>query len=96
VQLGTLLLVVSHALPQPPQLLVVVIEVSQPLVFGAAVLQSAYPLAQPPRYVQEPPTHCAPALVSVSQALPHPPQLVGVVVGVSQPSRSGAAALQSA
>ena len=40
------LCVESHARPHVPQLFVVVIGVSQPLVSGGVVLQSAYPDAQ--------------------------------------------------
>jgi hypothetical protein len=40
--------VVSHALPHPAQLLMVVIGVSQPLMSGAVVLQLAKPARHEP------------------------------------------------
>jgi hypothetical protein len=84
---------VLHA-AHPPQCDVVSVAVSQPLVSGAALSQSAYPDEQF-AYVQVAPLHMAPVLVAVSQAA-HPPQWDGVFVGVSQPLVLGAAWLQSA
>jgi hypothetical protein len=84
----------SHAAPHALQLLVVVVGVSQPLVSGGAVLQSAQPGSQP-EYTQLVPLHDAPTLWVVSQVSPHAPQFVALV-GVSHPSRSGGAVMQSA
>jgi hypothetical protein len=76
--------VVSHTRLQPLQLDVVVVAVSQPLVSGAAVLQLANPALQL-EYVQVVPLHAALLLLTVSHALPQPPQFVIVLVGVSHP-----------
>jgi hypothetical protein len=46
-QVAPLLFTVSHTLPQPPQFSVVFVCVSQPLVSGAVVTQSAKPALQP-------------------------------------------------
>ena len=68
-------LVMLHATPHAPQLVVVVVEVSHPLVSGAAVLQSAKPGAQL-EYEHVVPLHVGPTLREVSQTLPQPPQVV--------------------
>jgi hypothetical protein len=81
-----------HALPQPPQFVVVVVGVSQPPVFGAAVTQSPHPAL----HVYE---HVVPLQLGVpcvvSHALPQPPQSAVVVVGVLQPTKFGAVVTQS-
>jgi hypothetical protein len=46
-QLAPALVTVSHAAAHAPQFDVVFVGVSQPLTFGAAVLQSPYPPTQP-------------------------------------------------
>jgi hypothetical protein len=84
----------SHAAPHALQLAGVVVGVSQPLVSGGAVLQSAQPVSQP-EYTQAVPLHEAPLLWVVSHVSPQAPQFVALVE-VSQPSRSGAVVLQSA
>ena len=65
----------------------VLVGVSHPFVFGAVVMQSAH--APVHAYA-----HVAPLQLAVpcvwSHALPHPPQLVIVVVAVSHPFVSGA------
>jgi hypothetical protein len=94
VQVGVPVLV-SQAFPQPPQLVGVVVAVSQPSRSGAAFVQSAQPAAQP-WYWQVVPLQVGEWLVVVSQTLPQPAQLVGVVVAVSHPFRSGAVVWQSA
>jgi hypothetical protein len=74
-------LLVLHLLPQPPQLLVVVIGVSQPF----AMLPSQ--LAKPASHwiVQVDPTQVATALAWLHFS-PHAPQLFGsFVVSISQP-----------
>src|SRR4051812_13770125 len=96
VQLAPTLLVVSHLLLQPAQFVIVVSAVSQPLVFGAVLLQSPKPGAQPEYEHVVAPRQTGPTLLLVSQATPHAPQLVVVLIGVSQPSRSGAVLSQSA
>jgi hypothetical protein len=93
-QLSPVLWSVSHAFPQPAQFEVVVVGVSQPSVFGAVLLQSAKPVSQPV-YVHVVPLQPAPWLCFVSHAAPQAVQLVTVVIFVSQPSVSGAAASQS-
>jgi hypothetical protein len=95
VQAAPLLLSVSQTLPHPAQFAVVVVDVEQPPVLGGAGLQSAKPGLQP-LYWHELPLQVAPWLCVVSQTLPHPAQLIVVVVAVSQPFTSGAARLQSA
>jgi hypothetical protein len=70
--------------PQAPQLVTVVRSLSQPLVLGAAMLQSPKPGLQPV-YVQAPPTQLAPVEWTVSQAAPHAPQFVMLLSCVSQP-----------
>jgi hypothetical protein len=82
-----------HALPQPPQLVVVLVGVSQPPVLGAVVTQSAQPAEHAYEHVV--PLHEGVPRV-VSHALPQPPQLAVVVVGVSQPTKFGASVTQSA
>jgi hypothetical protein len=89
------LCVVSHVTPQPLQLVVVFVCVSQPSVSGAVLVQSAHPGEQL-AYEQVVPLHVAPPLCSVSHAAPQAPQLVVVMVAVSQPSGSGAVFVQSA
>jgi hypothetical protein len=62
---------IVHSLPQPPQSLIVLRLVSQPV--AAILSQSSYPplqVAMP----QLPPTHAAVALLSM-QAMPQAPQL---------------------
>jgi hypothetical protein len=84
---------VSGAVPPsvtPPQ----VPCVSQPLVLGAVVEQSAHPTAQPVKW-HVVPSQVAPTLCWVSQTRPHAPQLVMLVVHDSHPSVSGAPLLQS-
>lgn len=88
------LLVVSQTLPQPPQFVVVVIDVSHPLVFAPALSQSPKPALQ--TYPQAPAVHVALDAFVVSQVLPQPPQFSVVVVDVSHPLVSGAVALQFA
>jgi hypothetical protein len=87
--------VVSHASPHAPQLVIVFVGVSQPLVSGAVVLQSAQP-AEHPVYLHVVPSHVAPVLWVVSQVRPHALQFDVVSVCVSQPSESGAVLVQSA
>jgi hypothetical protein len=91
-QVAPLLLVVSHAFPQPPQSVVVLVGVSQPLTFGALVTQSA----NPPAHVYE---HVVPLQVAVpcavSQTFPHPPQLDVELRAVSQPLVFGTVLMQS-
>jgi hypothetical protein len=86
---------VLHAAVHEPQLAVDESDDSQPLVLGAVVTQSAKPFAHPV-YVQLPPEQPAPVLVLVSHARPHAPQLLAVVICVSQPFVSGGVVLQSA
>jgi hypothetical protein len=45
-QVAPMLCVVSHTLAHAPQLEVDVVELSQPLVFGAVLSQSCHPAAQ--------------------------------------------------
>jgi hypothetical protein len=85
----------SHVSPQPLQLVVVLVAVSQPFVFGGVWLQSAYPDWHAV-YSQSPLTHDAPRLCTVSHVCPHAPHVVVEPVNVSQPSASGAVVLQSA
>src|SRR5438477_501771 len=87
-QAAPLLCVVSQTFPQPAQFVTLCSDVSQPLTFGAAALQSPYPGAQP-AYTQPPSPQAAPALCVVSQTLPQPVQFSAVSIRVSQPSRSG-------
>lgn len=70
-----------HPTPQPPQFIVVVIEVSQP--FAAVPSQSAKPALQAPR-AQEPAVQRAVAL-GYEHTRPHIPQLLTVPRLVSQP-----------
>jgi hypothetical protein len=90
------LLVVSHAAPHAPQLLVVSVGVSQPFVSGGVVLQSAKP-ALHPVYTHVPATHDAPRLFVVSHVCPHAPQLLAEPpTNVSQPLVSAPLVSQSA
>jgi hypothetical protein len=86
---------VLHALLQPPHVAVEESDDSHPFVLGAVLVQSAKPDWQPV-YWQLPPEQLAPVLVFVSHERPHTPQLVGVVVCVSQPFVSGGVVLQLA
>jgi hypothetical protein len=89
----------SHARPQAPQLLVVVICVSQPLVSGGVVLQLAYPDPQLVYLQVAPPVpiwQVAPLLCVVSQAIPHALHVADIGTFVSQPLVSGAVVSQSA
>jgi hypothetical protein len=94
-QLAPVLCIVSQALPQPAQSVVVFVGVEQPAVFGGVGLQSAKPGSQPV-YEQVELVQDAPMLCVVSHVSPHAPQFIAPPVGVSQPSRSGAVVLQSA
>jgi hypothetical protein len=94
VQLDGVLCTVSHALPHAPQSVVVVVDVSQPSVFGGPALQSAK-LGLQLEYLQVVPSQLGPFEWSVSHLLPHPAQFVIVFVGVSQPSRSAPVVTQS-
>jgi hypothetical protein len=94
-QVGPTLWDVSHTLPQPPQLVVLVRLVSQPLVSGATLSQLAKPGSQLV-YSHEVPLQEAPTLCIVSHASPQPEQFVVVVVGVEQPAVLGGVGLQSA
>ena len=85
----------SHALPQPAQLVVVLVGVEQPAVLGGVGLQSAKPGSQPV-YEHVELVQLAPTLCMVSHVSPHAPQFMAPPVAVSHPSRSGAAVLQSA
>jgi hypothetical protein len=89
------LCVVSHVWPQAPQLAAPPMVVSHPSTSGGMVLQSAKPVAHP-EYWQLVPSQVAPVLWAVSHAALHAPQLLVVLVGVSQPSRFGAVVSQSA
>jgi hypothetical protein len=82
--------------PQPPQWNTEVAEsVSQPSVLAPMALQSARPGAQ--LYEHIPPSQLRPRLSKpVLHASPHPPQLLAVLVLVSQPARLGATVKQSA
>jgi hypothetical protein len=88
-QLGLWLCVVSQATPQPPQLVAVLVFVSQPSVFGAEGLQSAKPGMHPVYWhMGAPPgpvTHDAPMLLAVSQTRPHAPHDDVDVIDVSHP-----------
>jgi hypothetical protein len=86
---------VSHVCPHAPQVVVLPVKVSQPSASGAAVLQSAQPVAHP-EYSHVVPLHVAPVLCVVSQVAPQALQLIVVLVAVSQPSVSGAVLVQSA
>jgi hypothetical protein len=89
------LVCVSQAAPHALQLLVVLSGVEQPLVLGGVVLQSPQPVWQL-WYSHVPPTQMPPLLCVVSHVCPQAPQLAAEPIAVSQPSRSGAAVLQSA
>jgi hypothetical protein len=90
-----LLWTVSQVAPQPPQLAVDAVAVSQPFVSGALVSQSAHPGAQPV-YWHVVPLQVAPVLWLVSHESPQALQFAVVFVGVSQPFVSGAVFVQSA
>lgn len=83
-----------HTSPHALQLLVVLVGVSQPSVFGAVVVQSAQPDAHTYEHVV--PLQLAVATLVLPQATPHAPQLEVEVSEDSQPSVSGLALLQSA
>ena len=85
-------------LPHPPQLEMVVVDVSQPSVSGGvSLLQSAWFALHV--YWQVVPVHVAPAVPAEpggAHAVPHALQWLVVLSGVSQPSVSGGVvALQS-
>jgi hypothetical protein len=88
VHAAPVLRVVSQVLPQPAQLAVVLVAVSQPARSGAVVVQLAKPALQLVYVHVVPPLHAAPLLARVSQARPHPEQLLVVLIGVSQPLTS--------
>jgi hypothetical protein len=73
-------LVSEQELPQPPQLVVVRVEVSQPLLKFPS--QFAQPVAQ--LGLQVPAVHCV-VPCALLQALPHEPQLLVEARLVSQP-----------
>jgi len=87
------LCVVSQALPQPPQFVVVVVDVSHPS--GClSPLQSAYPVAHVP--LQTLPEQVRVCMWLLEQTVLQPPQWSGSPpVLVSQPSTLGAVELQS-
>jgi hypothetical protein len=97
-QLAPLLVLVSHARPHAPQFVAVVTCVSQPLVSGGVVLQSAYPCPQLV-YLQVAPLlpiwQLAPLLCVVSHDVPHALHVADATF-VSQPSVSGLFVSQSA
>jgi hypothetical protein len=93
-QLAAPVFVLHAAFLQAPHVAVDERDDSQPLVSGGVVSQSANPFAQPV-YVQLLAAQPAPTLVFVSHERPHPPQLAGVVIWVSQPFVSGGVLLQS-
>ena len=84
-----------HVTPQPPQLVVDVLDDSHPFTSWFDVSQLSWP-GWHPVYVQLPPLHAAPMVVCVSHARPQAPQFVVVVILVSQPFWSGGVELQSA
>jgi hypothetical protein len=86
--------VVSHALPQPPQFDGMASDDSHPLVSGGNVLQSAQPGAQPV-YLHVVPAQLPPMLCVVSHVWPHTLH-PAASTWVSQPFKSGAVVLQSA
>src|SRR5437879_3582497 len=84
-QLRTATPLLAQARPQPPQWSTLLARsASQPSVLGAVVLQSAKPVVQP-EYWQLPSLQLAPTEWFASHTLPQPPQLLVVVVVVSQP-----------
>jgi hypothetical protein len=91
-QIAPVLCTVSQLWPQAPQLGPDT-GVSQPLVSGGVVSQSAHPVAQF-MYWQVVPLQLGPRLCCVSHASPHAPQLDTVARDVSQPLVSGPASLQ--
>jgi hypothetical protein len=90
-----LLFVVSHALPQPPQFVIVLTGLLHPSVSGGVVSQLANPTLQLV-YLQVVPSHVAPLLRVVSHTLPQPVQLNGELSDDSHPFVSGAVVSQSA
>jgi hypothetical protein len=86
---------VSHVAWQAPQLAIEVSDVSQPLVLGAELLQSAQPGAHP-TYVHVPLLHPGPVLCNVSQTVVQFPHVLGDDRELSHPSVSGAFVLQLA
>jgi hypothetical protein len=85
----------EQTVPHVPQVEIDDRLVSQPLMSGAVVLQSAKPAAQPV-YAHDVPLQEAPMLWVVSQALPQPPQFVMDDRLVEQPPTFGGVVLQSA
>jgi hypothetical protein len=87
----------SHALPQPPQLVVVVKGDSHPSAFGPHVVQSPKPVLQAYEHRNVSPlaTHVPDDALFGVHADPHAPQLVVVLRCVSQPFVFGAAESQS-
>src|SRR5579883_1008055 len=81
---GTPMLLFEQTMPQPPQLLVVVIAVSQPSVC-LLLLQSPNPELQVPLHTPPEP-HVTVAMLLLEHTSPQPPQLLVVVSAVSQPS----------
>ena len=90
-----MLFVVSQVLPQPAQLVTLVVAVSHPFVSGETLSQSAKPARQPLYEHVDAPRQMGPVLLTVSHATPHPPQSVVVLSDVSHPSLSGAVFTQS-
>ena len=78
-----LLLVVSHARPQPLQSVMVFVDVSQPLKSLPPGSQFAKPVLQPVYVHLVPPLHIAPRLFATSQLVLHEPHTAPA--GVSQP-----------
>jgi hypothetical protein len=76
----------SPLLAQPPQFVSVRVSISQP--FASMPSQSSKPASQVVISQVVPPAHAtADVLASVLQLTPQPPQLLTVLVGVSQPLR---------
>jgi hypothetical protein len=94
-QVAPVLVLVSQTFPHPPQFVTVLVCVSQPFTSVPVMSQLPQPDWQPV-YVQLVPLQPVPTLCVVSHAFPHPPQLVIVLVGVSQPAVSGAVVMQFA
>jgi hypothetical protein len=88
-QVGTPLVVPGQTFPHPPQLLVVLSGVSQPL--AAIASQLPKPMLQAAR-AHEPVEQEALAFAN-AQAAPHAPQLLRLSSGVSQPSAAIASQL---
>jgi hypothetical protein len=93
-QLAAEALVSVHALPQPPQLAVVLVGVSHPSVSAPAFTQSANPAPQV--YEQLVPLHDAAVAFDGVHTTPQPPQFDVVLVAVSHPSVLAPALAQSA